>query len=171
MNSINSQEDLGPVIEEASTMSEILSTPKQKNIQGILHPLSFSSSSSQSYLTPKRPAKKKNFSQYHSIRRTNPNVNASPSGIHEYPNFKSSSLSSSLPSSPKPRPKLSPSRFLCASMAVIHHEISHSFTSSSEEGYNVLDYNSLVLGNDGIDIDAGLEVVLNHDQSLSYQEC
>jgi hypothetical protein len=86
-------------------------------------------------------------------------------------------------------PQLSPSRFLCSSIAIIHDSISHSFGSVTEyEDWYVSpsfdgwedDHNSLIYGVRGVarggtstDIEytteeEGLEIILNRDLSLTY---
>merc|ERR1712038_1397681 len=90
----------------------------------------------------------------------------------------------------------SPSRLLFASMAVIHQDISHTYSSMSEESDGLHEDNSLIFRSQSglapvvsdADADAastvptvatsdqrneneGLEVILNFDRSLSYQDC
>ena len=69
-------------------------------------------------------------------------------------------------------PKLSPSRLLFTSMAVIHKNISHTYSSTSSEGLDEFlpDDNSLIAYDDKCGSEEGLEVILNFDQSLSYRE-
>jgi hypothetical protein len=98
-------------------------------------------------------------------------------GIHKSSTMSSSaSASSSSPSpfSSSPKPKSSPSRFLFASMAVIHQNISDSYSSSLSDVDGLTDDNSLICIGGGGKVegeeDVGLEVVLNLDQSLSYRD-
>ncbi len=126
-----------------------LITPKRKN-----RPVNIigSSSSESSVLscTPKRPKKKSQ-----SVFR--PRVDTS-----------THSLSTTTTTS---TPKSSPSRLLFASMAVIHRDISHSYSTTSLDLEHTVDDTSLIQRNDyDLKSNEGLEVILHLDQSLSYKE-
>ena len=140
---------------------DIQSTPKRNNSTGFRNP---------SLTTPRRSSKTIHPSIFsRTFYRCNGaggewNINHSPS---------STTTSTSSSSSTTSTPPSSPSRLFFSSMAVIHQDISHNFSSVSEE-VDCME-NSLVLRSynelgDELGDEGGLEVILNYDQSVSYRE-